>query len=169
MPQAIPFILLAVSVGASTYGVVEARRQAKQQAAISTAVGQHNAKVERNRAIGIQQEANFRIERLRSRNRRLAAKQRNQLAKSGTALVGTALDLQTDTALESELDILNTIHSANLSTNEALANANSSEFQGQAGASLAKSRGNAATVAGVANIAGTLGSFNSANNSQPTF
>ena len=171
MPQAIVPVLLvsaAASIGSSVYTGIQAEKASARQAKTTEAIGEYNAKVHRNRAVGVQQQAEFERQRIRAKNRRLLAKQENQLAKSGSSLLGSALDLQNDSALEAELEALSVTYQANLSSNESLANANLTKLQASSQASGLRSQGRTALIQGVSQGIATFGQTASSIAAQPS-
>lgn len=100
-------IIAIAATAASTYAAYESQRQAskgRQRAA------EYNAAVARNEVISARQQAMFRADRIRERNRRVLASQRAALARSGVSLSGSAADLAYDSAIQGELDALATIY-----------------------------------------------------------
>lgn len=93
-------VIAAASAAAGTYSTVR-QGQFQEKAA------KYNAKVAENNAKLAQFQAQSDADRLRDRNRRLAAKQRAAFAKSGVSIVeGSAYDVQYDSAIQGELDAL---------------------------------------------------------------
>lgn len=101
--------LAAVSAGVGAYASVSAG-QARSDAA------KYNAAVAKNNARASQEQANFEANRIRDRNRRFAAKQRNAVLASGITLSGTSQDLIADSATQGELDVLSVLYTGDVAS-----------------------------------------------------
>lgn len=97
-------ILAVVSAGAGAYSTY-------QQGQFQKKAADYNAKVASNNAKLSQFQAQYDADRLRDRNRRLAARQAVSYAKSGVSIVeGSAYDVQYDSSVQGELDALTILY-----------------------------------------------------------
>lgn len=106
---AIVAIVAAVASAASSAYSSYAQGQMQKKAA------NYNATVAENNARAASMQAAYDAQRLKDRNRRIAAKQRTTYAKSGVSIIdGSAFDVQYDSAIQGELDNLAVIYRGNV-------------------------------------------------------
>lgn len=135
--KTISLVSTVVGTAVSAYGSIQAAEAEKDAA-------NYNAAVARNNAIAAKQSADFEIERLRERKRRLRGSQIARISKSGTDL-SDSYDLLYDSELQQELDIMATAYQGNVVSNAELASG-----------VLARKRGSAASTAGLLGAGETL-------------
>jgi len=99
-----------IAVGLSAVGTGVAMYGAVQQANASEAAAKFNAGVARNNSLAARQQAAFDQEQLRNRHDRLRGMQIASGAKTGQTLSGTLLDVQYDSDLQAELDMLSVVY-----------------------------------------------------------
>jgi len=107
-------VISIISAGVGAYAsVASADAQADAE--------EFNAKVAANDARASAEQANFEAEQRRSRTRRLLASQRASALKSGVTEGGSLMNVQEDTAIQSELDALAAIYTGQIESNRSRA------------------------------------------------
>lgn len=101
--------LAAISAGVGAYSAVSAANAREDAAKYNQAVAKNNARTAR-------EQANFEADRIRDRNRRFAAKQRNAIIGSGFVLSGTGQDIVADSATQGELDVLSVLYTGDIAS-----------------------------------------------------
>ena len=148
-------IVAAGTIGA--VGSIQAAEAAKDQGRAAQAA----ANIEASTAM---QQANSEADAIRNRNKRIAASQRTSFLKSGITLDGTAGDVIYDSAVQGELDALNTVYRGSVA-------ATSARNRGSLARASANSQSTAYMYQAAGSVVGAAGSFASvaSRNSQPTF
>jgi len=145
---AISLSMTAVAGGVAAYSNIQAGKA--QQAA-----HKYNAKVKENQAIQEGYNSKERIRRQRIKHRRLAAKQKVGVAKSGVQLTGSPLDVMADTAANMELEVADMKWQSDIRQADLRGQASMERWQGDQARSASKI-GAAASVFGTgAKMAGT--------------
>lgn len=104
-------IITVVAIAASVAAAGVSAYSAQQQASAAKKASKYNQEVAANNARLKTLQSMYDADRVRDRNRRLAATQRVNLAKSGVSIVsGSAFALQEDQEMQSEFDYLTTLY-----------------------------------------------------------
>lgn len=90
---------------------------------------QYNADVARKNAVAAAQQGQFDAEQIRDKNKRVLAAQRAAAASSGVDFSGSAMDVQTDSAAQGEMDALVAIYTGRSSANSQEARARLNEME----------------------------------------
>lgn len=110
MPQAIPFITLAVSA----LSAVGQGQQAQQQADYAALNADRDRQIAEANAEITAQQASAREEDVRRQARQMLGASRAAIAQSGTGLMGSNADVYSQQARDAEMDALNVRYSGNL-------------------------------------------------------
>lgn len=136
----------------SAYGIVEQGRQTKRQASYDAKVQENNALSEGYAAIQEQQASHREAEQLRDVRMRNLGSQRTAVASAGLTLSGSALDVMSDSAIQSEQDIYMTLYRGQVSSQNTGQRA--SNLYSQAG--MTRTSGRNAARSSVLSAGGTL-------------
>lgn len=145
---------LSASIGAYS-AIASAEAQASAE--------EYNAKIAANNAAAAHRESMEEAARSRAHSRRVIAAQRAQMAKSGGAISGSALDVLGDSAIQAELDALSIQYRGAVSSTR---ERNQADLSRRAAKNLRSSKGYTigASVLGAANQGlGTYGTIKSVN------
>lgn len=121
--ETVALVALAGAAVVGAAGSIQAAKAAKAQGKAAQRAAMVEAQVSR-------QQGDVEAERIRDRNKRIAASQRTAFLKSGITLDGTAGDVIYDSAIQGELDALN------------------AEYRGKVGYYSSVNRGNMARAQG---------------------
>lgn len=155
MPQAIPFVMMAVSA----LGAVGSAQSAQQQADIQALSDKRDAEIaEANAEITLAQ-TSAREEALRRDARQKLGASRAAIAQSGTGLLGSNADIYSQQAREAEMDALNLRYSGLLEATGLLNQKNTSLFNAASATASGKAARNAGYIrAGTTILSGPSGS-----------
>lgn len=148
-------IALGISAAVSVAGGVAGAIGARQQGKAAQRAAEFNAQVSANNAIARRQEAQFNIDRLRARNKRLRGKQVAAAVKSGVRLSGSVLDVIMDSNLEGELDILAESFRGALGANASFTQSALLRAEGASARSASKTAAAGSLLSGFGSAAGT--------------
>jgi len=110
MPQAIPFVMMAVSA-LSAVGQAQTQKQAADIAALNS---DREAQIAEANAEITAKQASSREEDVRRQARQMLGASRAAIAQSGTGLLGSNADVYSQQARDAEMDALNVRYSGNL-------------------------------------------------------
>lgn len=125
--------------------------------------GTSTAKQLKSEAVRTEKEAQWAANRIRSRARRLAGTQRARFAAAGVGLSGSAVDVQADSAWQSEVDAMTTLYKGNIAAAGLRTNASAAKRSGVSALISGSFSGAGSVIGGM----GTANMINAQNN--PSF
>lgn len=105
---ALPMILTVASTAMSVLGAIQQGNAQEAQYKAQAQAQEYNAKVSQNNAIAANQQAAAREDAQRRERRMRLGEARASIAQSGLTDTGSVLDMFDQSAIDSELDVLNT-------------------------------------------------------------
>lgn len=102
-----PATLALVGSAVSAVGAIQQGQAAKAQARSKAQANEYNAKVREMQASVEREQASRREERQRRRARQIQGAQRAAISQAGIGLMGSALDIEEQSAVNAEMDALN--------------------------------------------------------------
>lgn len=165
MPQAIPFITLALAAagtGVAVHGQMEQAKAAER-------AGKYNQKVNEANAAAAQNAASYEAEQVRRRNRIILGRQKAAIAKAGILDTGSAEDLFFDSAVQGELDVLATKYQGQVQSNYYRSRGNLARMEGDAAATASRYRAVGTLLTGAGQTASSYNSYRRSSGSGPTF
>lgn len=156
-----------IRLGMQVVGTIAQAKAQKAAAKASAQTAEYNASVdEQNRLAQLQSGANE-AKNLRVQARQLRASQRAKLASQG-AITGSALDLLTETTVQSEMDIMNINRNAQIKANQSLSNANLNRWKAKSALAAGSAMARSTLITGLAGAgmsAYNMGMFGSGSSS----
>lgn len=138
------------AAGVGTYSAIQSGQAQKKAADYNAKVAEQNARLS-------QMQSRFDAERIRDRNRRLAASQRSSFAKSGVSIVsGSAYFVQQDQEIQNELAELTTLYRGNVEATGFQSQSTYHQMTGQNALAQANVNAAGSALSGVAGAAAQL-------------
>lgn len=164
---ALPMILTVASTAFSVLGAIQQGNAQEAQYKAQAQANEYNAKISQNQAIAANQQTAAREDAERRQRRIQLGNARASISQSGLTDTGSVLDMFDQSAIMSELDILNSRYEGNL----AAKGFNEQATLDRYGASVARSNAKAASSAkwmnaGSALISGASSGYSSYKNNQ---
>jgi len=129
-PWVVP--LMVASTAISAIGAIQQGKAAEAQAEAQDQANKYNARVKEIQA-GVEREAaGRREEQQRRKARQVLGEQRAALAQSGIGMMGSALDIEEQSATAAELDALNIRYEGEMAAKGLLYDAEAEKFEGRA-------------------------------------
>ena len=152
-PWVVP--LMVASTAISAIGAIQQGKAAEAQAKAQADANKYNARVKEIQA-GVEREAaGRREEQQRRKARQVLGEQRAALVQSGIGMMGSALDIEEQSATAAELDALSIRYEGELAAKGMLYDAEAEKFEGRAALAAGKNAKNASYLkAGSAILSG---------------
>ena len=145
-----------IAVASAAAGVVSSVQAADAQRKSAD----YNKKVAENNAQAARMQAGFDAQRVREKNRRIAATQRAGLAKSGVSIVsGSAFDVLADQEAQGELDALTTLYRGRVQSTGFSGQAQYQDFVGKSAQEQGLINTGSSVLTGAAGVGGALGNL----------
>jgi hypothetical protein len=133
-----PVTLMVVSTAVSAVGALQAGAAAEAQAKAQADANAYNARVKEIQA-GVEREAaGRREEQQRRKARQVLGEQRAALVQSGVGMMGSALDIEEQSATAAELDALSIRYEGEMAAKGLLYDAEAEKFEGRANLAAGK-------------------------------
>jgi len=152
-PWVVP--LLVASTAITAIGAIQQGKAAEAQAKAQDDANKYNARVKEIQA-GVEREAaGRREEQQRRKARQVLGEQRAALVQSGVGMMGSALDIEEQSATAAELDALSIRYEGEMAAKGLLYDAEAEKFEGRAALAAGKNAKNASYLkAGSAILSG---------------
>jgi hypothetical protein len=130
-PVTIATVAMVASTAVSAAGAIQQGQAQAAQGRAQQQAQQYNAVIKDQNARLARQQAGSREEQQRRQSRQLMGQQRAALAQAGIGMMGSALDIEEQSAVRAELDALTIAYEGELQAKGMLAAAQQDLFQGE--------------------------------------
>jgi type II secretory pathway pseudopilin PulG len=157
-------VVAIVGAIASAAGTAVAISSQKAAGEAANDAAKYNAKLAENNAIMASQQARFKADQQKRRNRLVLGSQRANFLKSGATIEGTPDDVLYNSSIEAELDQAAILYQGEVSSRGLQARARLSEYEGKQAQSAGNIAAAGSLLSGVGSAASYGGKINNAVN-----
>lgn len=151
-PVTIATVAMVASTAVSAVGAIQQGAAASAQGRAQQQAQQYNAIVKEQNARLARQQAGSREEQQRRQARQILGQQRAALAQAGIGMMGSALDIEEQSAVRAEMDALTIAYEGELQAKGLLAAAQQDLFQGQMASAAGKNAQTASYISAGASL-----------------